>query len=151
MSNYWTGLSAEDAIALYQQSERDIVAQDMAVVEDACLDMIARVREAVSANLGNVLAEGLLIPRSYRAAALAIIRRDLLLRWDLPVSADRQAAAVEAEEEIRALRDKKLRVLAPDGTLPSPANRVPRVQSQPPTYGLSAGITPTPPISPSNS
>lgn len=136
----WSPLTQDDALALFSASERDIVAADSELVSSICGDITARIREACLANSANILGEG--VPRSYRQDALALVRRALLLRYDLPISDDRRAAADKAEERIAALADKKLKVMTDQGLLPSvPTNR-PQITTRETVYNVGRGLYP---------
>lgn len=136
----WSTLVADDALALFNKAERELVAADEQLIGVALLDVSCRVREVAAVNRSNVLASYPAIPRSFRAAALAIVRRDLLLRYDLEVSASRQQAAVEAEQLLADAKANKVLVAAEDGTIPAPAGSVPTVFAPDPVYFAGSGI-----------
>ncbi len=139
--NYWTELTIDDALALFAPSEKSLVAKDEGIITEALMDVTARIREAAAANASNRLPVGSVIPRSYRQAALAIARRDILLRYNLEVSNSRQLAADKAEEQIRDLHDKKKRVLNDEGSLSSTAS-LPEIISDDPVYRTGGGLFP---------
>lgn len=136
----WTILSIDDALALYNPAERDIVAADGALIANALLDISCRVREVVASNRSNLMAAYPSIPRSFRACSLAILRRDLLLRYDLEVSESRKAAASEAESYLIDARAKKILVADEQGNMPAPAGSSPSVFASAPVYRTGRGI-----------
>lgn len=136
----WTTLSNDDALTLYNVAERDIVAADEQLISDALLDISCRVREVIATNRTNVMAAYPSIPRSFRQAALAIVRRDLLLRYDLEVSASRQQAAADAEAYLAEAKASKAIVADELGNVPIPAGSAPTVFSPAPVYFTGSGI-----------
>ncbi|MFI3244117.1 MAG: hypothetical protein R3Y56_07690 [Akkermansia sp.] len=113
----WCTLSGVDAAALFTEAEAALVENAAGVVAEAVADAAARAREAVAANAANALpADALSVPRALRQLVLAIARRDALLRFALPITDERQAAAVAAEEELADIRTTKRSFLSEAGT-----------------------------------
>jgi len=136
----WTILSLDDALALYNPAERAIVAADSDLVANALLDISCRVREVVASNRSNLMAACPAIPRSFRACALALLRRDLLLRYDLEISESRKTAATEAESYLIDARAKKVLVADEQGNMPAPAGSSPSVFASAPVYRTGRGL-----------
>jgi len=142
--SYWTPLQTSDVLALFEEGERASVCGDAELIASMMGDMAARVREVCAANAANVLpmaGEGdTCIPRSLRQHALAILRRDLLLRYALPLSDARATAALDAEKHLELVRVGKYKILDAQGNMPCAPGATPSVISKGSIYSTGGGF-----------
>lgn len=143
----WMVLSAQDVLralngqelAVLKSPQPNSQATSDALLEEMIGDVLATIREAVANNRANTLGPDGTIPRSLRREALALLRMDLITRFDIRCTETdpRPAAAKAATAKLADIAAGKWQIMdAEQQSIDAPPSQSPEMIAPDPAYDL---------------
>lgn len=142
----WMVLSAQDVLRALNSQELAVLKsvqpgsdpEAEALLAGMIGDVMITIREAVANNRANTLGPAGTIPRSLRREALALLRMDLVTRYDIRCAETdpRPSAAKAATAKLADIAAGKWQILDTDQVVATPPSQSPEMIAPDPAYNL---------------